>query len=316
MEKFNRHKRAFIKNQAINPETGRKININGKTHQRLVKKYLNKSPKIVLKISPKVVSKVSPKVVPKVSPKVVKYEIMDNGGISFIVFIKQNIVEDGHGTVYIHKNDYDFDRDKNVMATKPILTYKPDKIWIGKSIHNRMTSFSKAYGPKYDGNSILLKVNNQYIYIGPEIYSFTSIAPIKEYVSPVGNSGVPYPFAIDTQNNIYLMIEDVIMLNRNKFTDLYDDYYDIAREDGTFTYKGVKVKRWFSGKHYGMLAYFPDAVETYDRLTENGKMSMHIIDINNKKYNLTKQNYIDWMNEFASVNKLRAFKHETIVKQQ
>ncbi len=286
---FNRHKRAFIKNQNVNPETGKNIKINGVTHQKLVKKYLDKK-------SPKQIK----------SPKILKYDIMNNGGTSFVVFIKDK--------VYIHKNNFDFKLDKNIMEPKPRLTYRPEKIWIGKSPKNKMTEFSGAYGPKYDGNSILLKLKNEYIYIGSMIYSFVPLAPIKSYVSPVGNSGVPYPYAIDTKNNIYLMIEDVIMLNRTSFTDPYDDYYDIAMTRGVFTYKGIKIKDWFSGEHYSMLSYFPKAGEKYDRLTKNGKLQMYIVDVNNKKYILDKSKFIDWMKEFETKNNFKPLDYKIIIE--
>ena len=36
----------------------------------------------------------------------------------------------------------------------------------------------------------------KYVYIGSEIYEFESHDPIKQYESPVGNNGVPYPYGI------------------------------------------------------------------------------------------------------------------------
>ena len=71
-----------------------------------------------------------------------------------------------------------------------------------------MTKFSGGYGKFFDGNSILLKLSkNKYVYIGSVIYSFTSYNEITTFISPVGNSDVPYPYAIDEKNNYYLLLE-------------------------------------------------------------------------------------------------------------
>ena len=43
--------------------------------------------------------------------------------------------------------------------------YTPTKIFIGKSYKSPMTEYSMAYGPEYDGNTILLQIEpNIYIY--------------------------------------------------------------------------------------------------------------------------------------------------------
>ena len=49
---------------------------------------------------------------------------------------------------------------------------------------------------------------HKYIYIGWKIYEFKTNDEIIKYVSPIGNSDVPYPYTIGTKNT-YLMIEDI-----------------------------------------------------------------------------------------------------------
>lgn len=285
MEAFNRNKLAFKNNQHINPETGRKIIINGPTHKKLMIKYLNK-----VKKSPSI-------------PKIKSYEIHDNGGRPFVVKIINN-------SVTVYKYVYHSNNDK--MENKLILTFKPENIWIGKSPKNKMTEFSGAYGPKYDGNTILLKLKDKYIYIGREIYSFMPILPIKTYISPMGNNDTSYPYAIDTQNNIYLMLEYVIMLKRN-IQDPYDYYYD---HDTIITYKGHPIKHFYIGNNESYGSYEPMASEDYDRLTQNGKLILFIIDYQNKKHILTKQNYISWMNEIGKTNQYKTLIHKIIEKRQ
>src|SRR5688572_23168858 len=46
---------------------------------------------------------------------------------------------------------------------------------------------------KMHGNSLLIKLHDhKYMYIGSEIYTFVTKDKIVDYVSPVGNSDVPY----------------------------------------------------------------------------------------------------------------------------
>ena len=97
-------------------------------------------------------------------------------------------------------------------------------LFIGKSDRNQMTTDSGAFGSDYDGNSILLhQGDNNYLFIGQEIYSFQSRSRIVEYHSPIGNNLVPYPYAKDKRGNTYLMIEKVILKNANQ--EPYELFY-------------------------------------------------------------------------------------------
>ncbi len=109
------------------------------------------------------------------------------------------------------------------------------KIFIGKSPLTEQTKFSGGYGPKFDGNTILVNVNPdkggsgyEYICINSNIFKFTTEYPIIKYVSPVGNSDVPYHYAIDSKGQYYLLLENVIVQNvPSKFmNEPYDYYYD------------------------------------------------------------------------------------------
>jgi recombinational DNA repair protein RecT len=72
---------------------------------------------------------------------------------------------------------------------------------------------------------------NRYVYIGAEIYEFKTASgdEIVKYVSNVGNSNVPYPYAIG-KKYIYIML-DKVFVDKSKFTkedmgDVYRVYYD------------------------------------------------------------------------------------------
>jgi hypothetical protein len=86
------------------------------------------------------------------------------------------------------------------------------RVWVGTSPLNTMTRFSGGHGNQFDGNSLLVHVrNNVHVFFGANVYAFEPIAPIRAFVSPVGNSGVSYPYAIDTDDNFYLLTKHAVL---------------------------------------------------------------------------------------------------------
>jgi hypothetical protein len=58
------------------------------------------------------------------------------------------------------------------------------------------------------GNSVLIQVtDSDYIYVGWNIYKFSTNELIVDYVSPVGNNDVPYPVAYGV-DNVYFMLDN------------------------------------------------------------------------------------------------------------
>jgi len=112
------------------------------------------------------------------------YLIHDNGGRPFKVLINKNSIE-----IYTESSDY----EDLILEIKDFQGY-----WSGyDSSKNKM-----------NGNSLLVKISDyKYIFIGWVIYSFETNEKIKNYVSPIGNSDVPYPFAY-TDKNVYFMAEN------------------------------------------------------------------------------------------------------------
>lgn len=96
------------------------------------------------------------------------------------------------------------------------------KIFIGD---NDLRDKSYANKGQFPGNSILLEIDQgKYIYIGDTIYSFETRnnEKITKYYSPVGNSQVPYPYAVG-ENNTYFMLDKKSL--PNSFLDLKKDAY-------------------------------------------------------------------------------------------
>lgn len=121
------------------------------------------------------------------------YWTRDNGGHAFRVSVRS----DG-----VTARDLETRVDTDVAG----------RVWVGRSPVTPMTMFSGAYGPAYDGNSVLVEVSDrECCFIGTCIKRFETAGPIVRFVSEVGNNCVPYPYAVDVSGRCYLLIEDVVM---------------------------------------------------------------------------------------------------------
>jgi len=184
------------------------------------------------------------------------YLTLDNGGQAFKVcyndqrfwVFKPNVALDDEG--------YD---DENVVHG--LLAVKPTKYtraFVGRSPKNRMTKSSGGHGAKFDGNSMLFELDvprtpssrsraymYTYMFIGDTVGVFSTVSPVASFVSPVGNSGVPYPFAVDRSGVAYLLIEGVQIVQMkgaagkgaagNKAPDDDDDPYGYYYDRATLT---------------------------------------------------------------------------------
>jgi hypothetical protein len=160
----------------------------------------------------------------------------------YLIYVSKNKIylytkSDKH---YIKKSDISKNKlDNKWMYIKLFKTFNYENIFIGKSknMKDDISKFMKMYGPKYDGNSILIHVKkNKYIYIGLHIFSFTSIEPIKEFYSNIGILGLSYGIAISDKNT-FLLLEKKYIPNDKfpKFTkeikeNAYNYYYGINKK--------------------------------------------------------------------------------------
>ncbi len=175
------------------------------------------------------------------------YNILDNGSKPFVVDVSPTHVE-----VYrqIYKEDggvEEYIRDKKVVDTP----YK--KIFIGDN-DLRLTMKESGAAPKgmYPGNSILICVRpGKYIYVGHEIYSLDTKdgEEIKTYYSPVGNSAVPYPYAIG-ENYTYFMLDSETVPNEllDLKKDAYGQFYGWTIKDEDLKKKIESSKKKFKTK--------------------------------------------------------------------
>jgi len=162
------------------------------------------------------------------------YFIHDNNKRPLLVYVKDNVyIYRLPKTYYVKASDKDKNDSKNKWFYIELYKkYTPKKIFIGKCIKAKRFD---SDGPKSNGNSILLLLeNSKYLYIGSEIYQFSTDMNdvIVKYYSSIGNNDVPYPVAVGT-NNVYFML-DKKYVAINKFpknmtdidwTNSYDLFY-------------------------------------------------------------------------------------------
>jgi hypothetical protein len=142
-----------------------------------------------------------------------QYFILDNGGLPFIV----NDFNNDHKNLKIYKNSISLDNVKKVFT---------------------------GGDNSGDKNSSLLVLNkdDKYVYIGSEIYEFKTDDKILKYSSKIGNSAVPYPFAIGSEN-VYIMLDKVYFSKKDidNYDNIYDFYYKNKDKIDIHKMKSLKI---------------------------------------------------------------------------
>ena len=194
---------------------------------------------------------------------------LDNGGRPFMVTHIRNNHPDGD-TVYVSKFPdtdsgwYVSESDLQQLLQETggfvapwlyaqvVATYaNVEKVWKGRSPKTKMTKFSGGWEGR-DGNTILIQTGDgRYVYVGGAagVYEFSTGGDdtIIDYVSPVGNSSVPYPTAMGLRYMYFMDDEtrvplaairgEVGPITRSKGNDGYGWYYgheqqEIAKKSG------------------------------------------------------------------------------------
>jgi hypothetical protein len=153
------------------------------------------------------------------------YEIHDNGSRPFVVEIAGNQVK-----VSKNMDEYEGKGVNFVTIPKPrkhLFEFSATKVFVGKK--SPKGGYDGLKPKDAEGNSILLRTGEKYVYIGHEIYEFSPKAgdTIQKYYSDIGNSDVPYPYAVGN-THIYIML-DKVAIEKSFFDmkkDIYRQYYD------------------------------------------------------------------------------------------
>ena len=156
--------------------------------------------------------------------KVKRYHIHDNGGRPFFVDIQGN-----HVSVSKNMDTFKLINGKFIDIPAPpkhLFTENADEIFIGKK--SPTGGYDGLKPSEAEGNSILLKLGSKYMYIGHEIYEFTAVDgdQIVSYYSDIGNSDVPYPYAVG-KTHVYIML-DKVAVDKTFFDfkeNVYQQYY-------------------------------------------------------------------------------------------
>jgi hypothetical protein len=175
------------------------------------------------------------------------YTMLDNGSDPFVADVTSSRVEIYRQTFKEEGGVQHYVRDKKVLDTP----YK--KLFIGDNNLN-LTMKESGAAPKgmYQGNSVLIQTGKgKYIYAGHEIYSFETRddEDIKQYYSPVGNSAVPYPYAIGEKYTYFMLDRETIpndFLNLKE--DAYPQFYGHTIKDEELKNKIESSKKKFKSK--------------------------------------------------------------------
>lgn len=172
----------------------------------------------------------------------------------------------------------------NNVTGEELFTQTYERIFIGES----------------DGNSILLHVaNDEYMYIGHDVRRFNHPNRIIQYKSPIGNSNVPYPYAIDEYANHLLMIEHVIIDDCDG-RDPYEYYYSktnmtpVQRRGNAF----LNITEFYIGNIEYTMSYHPNPGSNYDRLVEDIDHEISVVH-NGERRGITRDEYIEINNMYG-----------------
>lgn len=175
--------------------------------------------------------------------------------------------------------------------------------WLGESPITDRTMFSGGHGNRFLGNSILIELNNNirhnYMFIGHVVFTFIANSKIIKYVSEVGNNDVPYPYAIDENNNFYLMIEDVMLQVPYKYKhDPYMYYYSVNKNK----YQDiVDIKELIAGDNSVKTTYnLSFHINPQKQYNYPWMQNLHAIKLSdNSVYPISEDNYVTIMQRIA-----------------
>jgi hypothetical protein len=148
--------------------------------------------------------------------KSMTYTIINNGSEPFVVDVYPSHIE-------VFRQQF---INPSYVRDKKVLDQEYQNIFIGDNDLK-----DNAYAPKgkYKGNSILLFIRpRHYLYIGNEIYSFETKdnEMISSYFSPVGNSEVPYPYAVGEHHTYFMLDKEMVPNNHlDEKKDRYAQFY-------------------------------------------------------------------------------------------
>jgi hypothetical protein len=146
------------------------------------------------------------------------YTTTDNGGHPFRV-------EDDGSQVIVFRQTFN-DETENYEVGKEVYRVKYKRLYVGEDPYK----FSPVWEPWMRGNSILLHLGGlKYVFIGHAVLEFEidkEDEEIVKYISYMGNSGVPYPYAIGKKHTYIIPLDKGSNQKiDNSILDLKDDVW-------------------------------------------------------------------------------------------
>lgn len=200
------------------------------------------------------------KKIPEITKKLKEYKycvFLDNGDFDYVgrelngkrivlVEFQTKKRDEGYSAIIVDKNSENLEKSYATIDNGGKSFYVSVRVKSGK-IDVEVRHYNSKFRTKFEnvnkvfigddtfdlGNSILISLGeNQYVFVGDDLYSFTAPEEITEYYSEVGNSSVTYPVA-GSKNYIYFMVsEDSEYIPRtefgknvNLFGEAYEQYY-------------------------------------------------------------------------------------------
>jgi len=201
------------------------------------------------------------------------------------------------------------------------------RVFVGRSPRNATTEYSKGYGPKFDGNSMLFETEpGKYTFVGERVTTFRTRSPVETFVSPVGNNDVPYPFAVDRAGVAYLLglTESVQVTAGSKEAreDPITYYYDkqmITPDLGMVSPRPVEpfegITHFYVGSQPYTFTYAPFPDDKFERLSRSryGRGGNVYVVAHGKKKRLLKKDFVDLMQRFGKARGFAPFRQTVVV---
>lgn len=175
----------------------------------------------------------------------------DNGGRPYLVYLSKeriSVYREVQDKFYVRQRDREHNANDAWLYIEQVAAWKNYiKVWIGESIKNNTTTFVGTDNAEFLGNCILVKIApSRYVFIGENVYEFSSDEELTIFYAPVGNNDVPYSHAIG-EKYVYFMREALrVPISAFKtFTEevqrnAYDAFYEDDLENQGLPFQDVR----------------------------------------------------------------------------
>jgi hypothetical protein len=152
----------------------------------------------------------------------VSISILDNGGTPYTVVVtpmKKRV------DIYLYSR-----WDKGIESEPTFIFQNVPRVYVGQNTATKQFDHAK----QDPGNTVLIQteVPRQYVFVNRDIDIIQTCSPVDRYVSPIGNSDVPYPYAMTQSQHVYLPNEGVYFALPEDCDDPYRYYYTHSRVEG------------------------------------------------------------------------------------